>query len=59
MQIDQNALEHISLFQTQIFQSRFDFQLSQEFLQNATFICAVPSLTIENRALLDENMGIV
>lgn len=33
--------------------------LNQDYLQNATFICAAPSMVIENRAVIDDNMGIV
>lgn len=53
------ALEHISLYQAQVFQPRFDFQLTQDYLQNATFICAAPSLVVESRNKIDDNGGIV
>lgn len=36
-------LENISLYQIQVFQSKFSFQLNAEFLQNATFVSAAPS----------------
>ena len=41
-----------------IFQSRLDYQLNNDFLQSATFICAAPSLLIEPRTLQQNNQGI-
>jgi len=37
------GFEHLSLYQVMIFQSKFDFQLNDDYLQNATFLCASPS----------------
>jgi hypothetical protein len=50
-------LENISLYQVQVFQPRFDFQLNTEFLQNATFISAAPSHQTDG--ILDNNPAIV
>ena len=51
-------LENISIFQLQVFQSRFDFQLNQEYLQNATFICSAPWLASQ-RENIDANPAIL
>jgi hypothetical protein len=53
------ALGHISLYQAQIFQNVFEFQLNQDYLQNCTLICASPSLVVETRNKLDDNNGVV
>lgn len=48
---ENNTLEHLSLFQVQLFQSRFEQQLNAEYLQNATFICTGPSQVIGSELL--------
>jgi len=50
-------LQNISLYQVQVFQPRFDFQLNNEFLQNATFICAAPSH--QSDGVLENNVAII
>jgi hypothetical protein len=37
------GFEHLSLYQAQIFQCKFDYQLNDDYLQNATFISATSS----------------
>lgn len=50
-------LENISLYQVQVYQPRYDFQLNAEFLQNATFLSAAPSH--QSDSVLDNNPAIV
>ena len=52
-----SKLQNISLYQVQIFQPKFDFQLNAEFLQNATFLSAAPSH--QSDAILENNPAIV
>ena len=54
---DNSILESISMYQIQVFQARFDFQLNQDFLQNATYICSAPSNMSESA--LDHSQAII
>jgi hypothetical protein len=57
VQVFDKQLENISIFQLQVFQAKFDFQLNNEYLQNSTFVCAAPSY--QNDQQLDSNPAIV
>lgn len=57
VQVFDQELENISMFQIQVFQAKFDFQLNNEYLQNSTFVCAAPSYL--NDKQLDKNPATV
>ena len=57
VQVFDKQLENISVFQLQVFQAKFDFQLNAEYLQNSTFVCAAPSYQTDQQ--LDSNPAIV